>query len=431
MSNTATPVTQAAAVLPVQPAKGSSKEDPAKLFGSALNSQLSARQAANSAQTASAASTAPPVANSQANDASDKAPEPSCSQHDQQTSIGKEASEAPAQQSTTRADKPKDKEQEATADDAGADGQSSPLAALAAQLQNAGAAQAAGAKVDPQLQAAETVAALQAYVSRGLDAAQAAAEAAGGKLAKTSGLARTLLGEQKDSHKLSAADEAKRTQKALETDLTAVRSGETAAIAEDGKNADTKIAAQVDNKLQDLASLPRQITVTPLPIRTETPQAAPANREANRLASTIFQPVGGDGWDSALGHRVVMMVSNQQQEVELQLNPPHLGPLDVKLSLNQDQASLSFVAATAPVRDALEASLPRLQEMLAESGIQLAQTNVQARTSDGGQQGGADSGKSRSGRSADGSKQMDDGTVAAAKRVRVMTGLPGNVNLFV
>jgi flagellar hook-length control protein FliK len=151
------------------------------------------------------------------------------------------------------------------------------------------------------------------------------------------------------------------------------------------------------------------------------------------MSSTIFQPVGGDGWDGALGHQVVMMVSNGQQDVELQLNPPHLGPLDIKLSLNQDQASLTFVAANAPVREALQASLPRLNEMLAESGIQLAQANVQARTQDGGDSQARDEGGRRGarGRGEQGGAVDEVGSVAAARRTRVMGGLPGNVNLFV
>lgn len=96
--------------------------------------------------------------------------------------------------------------------------------------------------------------------------------------------------------------------------------------------------------------------------------------------------IGSAGWDNALGQKVLWMVSNQQQVAELNLDPPDLGPLQVTLSLNNDQASATFVSQHADVRQALEAALPRLKEMMAESGINLGDATVSAGTSQ--QQGG-------------------------------------------
>lgn len=96
--------------------------------------------------------------------------------------------------------------------------------------------------------------------------------------------------------------------------------------------------------------------------------------------------IGSAGWDNALGQKVLWMVSNQQQVAELNLDPPDLGPLQVTLSINNDQASATFVSQHADVRQALEAALPRLKEMMAESGINLGDATVSAGTSQ--QQGG-------------------------------------------
>lgn len=96
--------------------------------------------------------------------------------------------------------------------------------------------------------------------------------------------------------------------------------------------------------------------------------------------------IGSAGWDNALGQKVLWMVSNQQQVAELNLDPPDLGPLQVTLSINNDQASATFVSQHADVRQALEAALPRLKEMMAESGISLGDATVSAGTSQ--QQGG-------------------------------------------
>ncbi|BCT67849.1 flagellar hook-length control protein FliK [Nitrosospira sp. NRS527] len=88
--------------------------------------------------------------------------------------------------------------------------------------------------------------------------------------------------------------------------------------------------------------------------------------------------LGAAGWDNALGQKVVWMVSNQQQVAELSLNPPDLGPLQVVLSISDDQVSAMFISQQADVRQALEAALPRLKEMMADSGINLSNTTVSA-----------------------------------------------------
>lgn len=151
--------------------------------------------------------------------------------------------------------------------------------------------------------------------------------------------------------------------------------------------------------------------------------------ENARPTFSLQHPVGGEGWDKALGNRVIMMVSNQNQEVEMHLNPPHLGPMEVKLSMNQDQATLTFVAAHQPVRDALQASLPKLSEMLAESGIQLAQANVQSQSSQGGQDQSGSSGRQGGRGRSEGVDEVQ--SQPAMLRTRLPVNLPGNVNLFV
>lgn len=86
--------------------------------------------------------------------------------------------------------------------------------------------------------------------------------------------------------------------------------------------------------------------------------------------------VGDSQWSQAMAQRVMWMVGQEKQSAELRLNPAHLGPVEVKLTLQHDQASLSLLASNAAVRDALEQSLPRLRDMLGQQDIQLAQVDV-------------------------------------------------------
>ncbi|MBV8656271.1 MAG: flagellar hook-length control protein FliK [Burkholderiales bacterium] len=192
-------------------------------------------------------------------------------------------------------------------------------------------------------------------------------------------------------------------------------------------NAQGGFADLLDRKLQiaDAGQIRQQMAAPVVPKTDARTQAA----DTAKPSASIYQAVGAEGWDSALGTKVVMMVSNQQNEVEMHLNPPHLGPIDVKLSLDQDQATVTFVAAHANVRDAIQSSVPTLNQMLAESGIQLAQTNVQARSQnqEGGNQSSGQGGR-RNGKQAD---QDDSKITPVGWQPRAIGGLPGNVNLFI
>ena len=99
-----------------------------------------------------------------------------------------------------------------------------------------------------------------------------------------------------------------------------------------------------------------------------------ADARPNLPVLQMQQPMHQPGWDNELGNRVVWMTRNELQGAELRLNPPHLGPLEVKISIHHDSASLSFVAQHVQARDAIEAALPRLREMMAEQGF--AKTHV-------------------------------------------------------
>ena len=101
---------------------------------------------------------------------------------------------------------------------------------------------------------------------------------------------------------------------------------------------------------------------------------------ADNSSLPVHTPVGTQGWDGEVADKVVWMVGRQEQRAELVLNPPQLGRIEVSLSMNDNQTSALFVSANPAVRDALEAALPRLREILADAGISLGQTQVGADT---------------------------------------------------
>jgi flagellar hook-length control protein FliK len=103
-----------------------------------------------------------------------------------------------------------------------------------------------------------------------------------------------------------------------------------------------------------------------------------SERGAATPALAVPSPVGTPQWHQELGDHVVWMAGRMENRAELVLNPPQMGRIEVSLSVSGDQANAIFTSTNPTVRDALEASLPRLREVLADAGIQLGQAQVGA-----------------------------------------------------
>lgn len=97
-----------------------------------------------------------------------------------------------------------------------------------------------------------------------------------------------------------------------------------------------------------------------------------------QVSASIGNDVGTAAWNKSLGQHIAWMVAGDHQTAELHLHPADLGPLQVVLSVENNQADLSFVSREPSVREAIQAAMPELKAMLAESGISLGQTHVGA-----------------------------------------------------
>jgi flagellar hook-length control protein FliK len=90
----------------------------------------------------------------------------------------------------------------------------------------------------------------------------------------------------------------------------------------------------------------------------------------------ITTPVHSPRWADDLGARVAMMVRGAESSASLQLTPVDLGPLEIKVTVRDSQTSIQFGAANAETRALLEASIPKLREMLAAQGFNLMDASV-------------------------------------------------------
>ncbi len=111
-----------------------------------------------------------------------------------------------------------------------------------------------------------------------------------------------------------------------------------------------------------------------------------------------------------VAEKVQMMMSKNLKNLDIRLDPPELGRMQIRMTMNSDLASVHFTVTNPQARDIIEQTLPRLREMLAQQGMQLADSSVQQQ-SRGDQQGGDSAmGQNRPGSDSRGlSGRSDDG----------------------
>jgi flagellar hook-length control protein FliK len=146
----------------------------------------------------------------------------------------------------------------------------------------------------------------------------------------------------------------------LVADQAPVRADGTAAIIAD--------ATPLTPVVNLAATTPAVTTPAPL-VSAPLPLLHPAN--------------AGTGYGDELGTGVVWLAEQRVGHAQLQVTPDHLGPIEVRLQIDGARVHAEFYSAQAEVRHALEASLPRLRDLLGQHGLQLGQADVGQRQHNG------------------------------------------------
>ena len=81
-----------------------------------------------------------------------------------------------------------------------------------------------------------------------------------------------------------------------------------------------------------------------------------------------------------MGEKVLWLAAQNVSAAEIRLDPPDLGQLHVKVSVNQDQATVTFTSPHPVVREALDQQLNRLRDMFSEQGLNLVNVDVSDRS---------------------------------------------------
>lgn len=136
----------------------------------------------------------------------------------------------------------------------------------------------------------------------------------------------------------------------------------------------TPLVAEAQSKAE-VISTPSPVTAAASPLITPH-QTQPLLTVA---APVLSAPLGSHEWQQSLSQHISLFTRQGQQSAELRLHPQDLGEVQISLKVDDNQAQIQMVSPHQHVRAALEAALPVLRTQLAESGIQLGQSNTVAK----------------------------------------------------
>lgn len=110
-------------------------------------------------------------------------------------------------------------------------------------------------------------------------------------------------------------------------------------------------------------------------------RAAELLAQAPRPAAEIEKPAvtthaRDPRWADDFSARVSLMIRAGESTASLQLTPVDLGPVEVNVTVKDSQATIHFGATQAETRALIEASIPRLRELLASQGFNLMDASV-------------------------------------------------------
>ncbi|EPH6762292.1 flagellar hook length control protein FliK [Cronobacter dublinensis] len=184
----------------------------------------------------------------------------------------------------------------------------------------------------------------------------------------------------------SAKSDAKTSAKSDDAATPLTAAAATAPVT--SQNATDVVApvSTLDKTAADVSStqVPHNLNLHALSSTTQSQQAsAPV---MTMPTAQVTAPFGTPDWQNSVSQHISLFTRNGQQTAELHLHPEELGAVQISLKLDDNMAQIQMVSPHSHVRAALEAALPTLRTQLAESGIQLGQSNISSENFSGQQQ---------------------------------------------
>ncbi|WP_286233275.1 flagellar hook-length control protein FliK [Thalassotalea sediminis] len=104
--------------------------------------------------------------------------------------------------------------------------------------------------------------------------------------------------------------------------------------------------------------------------------------QSTRTAQVIAQEtiaINRKDFSVAVKEKVMVMINQKLRQLEIRLDPPELGSMQVKINMQNEQAAVNFVVQNPQAKDALEQHMGKLKDMLEQSGVDVGDANIEQR----------------------------------------------------
>ena len=108
----------------------------------------------------------------------------------------------------------------------------------------------------------------------------------------------------------------------------------------------------------------------------EVPVAEGGSRLQTLLQGDTAAQQAARNMQNQLGQQLQRMVRDGQWQANINLNPARLGQIRINMTMEDGVLTTQLLSANQGVRELLEGGMPRLRELLEESGLQLGQFDV-------------------------------------------------------
>jgi len=165
-------------------------------------------------------------------------------------------------------------------------------------------------------------------------------------------------------------------QNAGQTDLLPALRSTQRAIAEFTANDNRPTPSSSPNSGSILSSAEAGATVS-------LPQLQSSSLNSAATSPSLLLAADRQVAGQQVAQHVASFVRQGHEFAELNLSPPHLGKISVRITMQNDQTNVVLTAPSPEIREIIESSLPRLGELLKETGLNLADANVFSQTPQG------------------------------------------------
>ena len=133
---------------------------------------------------------------------------------------------------------------------------------------------------------------------------------------------------------------------------------------------------QINEATKSAASAEEMITKLTSDQVQSTTQAVSNAKQVTSLQNEALSVYRKD-FTNELKDKVMVMMNQKLQQIEIRLDPQELGNVNVKINLQNELAVVSFTVQNQQAKEAFDQNLGRLKEMLAESGVDVGDANVE------------------------------------------------------